>query len=232
MLGHGGEEGKQKEAEKEDNDKDEDKPAGEAAAKEAAQDQNLFSAEEQKFMDIIEKSSDGEDNKNEAEKAKIPANASFSFEKEMPAEVKAAESQKSEEKGEEQKIAPSANPVTADAPNQVVGDRNSVAQSEGAQCRVCWDDECTEANPLLQICQCRGGVQFIHYTCLKSWVKTKEFRFATENYTSIYWRQFQCDICKATLPYVFKAMNGLKYPLIEIPEPDTNHMVLESLTLE
>ena len=45
-----------------------------------------------------------------------------------------------------------------------------------AQCRLCWDSEFDEVNPLLQICKCRGGVEFIHFNCVKSWLKTKEYR--------------------------------------------------------
>ena len=53
----------------------------------------------------------------------------------------------------------------------------------------------------------------------------------THHYTSIYWNQFQCEICKSSLPYVF-VNNGRKYPLIEIPVILTDHLVLESITLE
>jgi len=51
------------------------------------------------------------------------------------------------------------------------------------------------------------------------------------HYTSIYWRQFQCEICKSALPYVFRN-NGRSYSLIELPELQIDHMVLESITLE
>ena len=61
----------------------------------------MFSAEEQKFMDIIEKSSHGEENKNEGDKAKIPASASFSFDKEVAVEAEVVESPKGDEKDEE-----------------------------------------------------------------------------------------------------------------------------------
>ena len=40
-------------------------------------------------------------------------------------------------------------------------------------CRFCWVNETTEENPLLSSCKCRGGVQYVHYQCLKEWVKTK-----------------------------------------------------------
>ncbi len=40
-------------------------------------------------------------------------------------------------------------------------------------CRFCWVNDTSEENPLLSSCKCRGGVQYVHFTCLKDWVKTK-----------------------------------------------------------
>lgn len=40
-------------------------------------------------------------------------------------------------------------------------------------CRFCWVNETTLENPLLSSCKCRGGVQYVHFQCLKEWVKTK-----------------------------------------------------------
>jgi hypothetical protein len=39
------------------------------------------------------------------------------------------------------------------------------------QCKVCWDNSSTAANPLLNSCKCDGSVRFIHYECLKHWLK-------------------------------------------------------------
>ena len=37
---------------------------------------------------------------------------------------------------------------------------------EETKCRLCWDTSNTAENPLMHVCQCRGGVEFIHYKCL------------------------------------------------------------------
>jgi E3 ubiquitin-protein ligase DOA10 len=34
-------------------------------------------------------------------------------------------------------------------------------------CKFCWSEDTTYENPLLSTCKCKGGVQFIHYSCLK-----------------------------------------------------------------
>ena len=44
---------------------------------------------------------------------------------------------------------------------------------EDVLCRFCWDNTNTVENPLLSVCKCSGGVGFVHYTCLKYWLKTK-----------------------------------------------------------
>jgi len=44
---------------------------------------------------------------------------------------------------------------------------------EKPQCRFCWGDENTLENPLLSSCKCSGGVRFIHFLCLRQWLKTK-----------------------------------------------------------
>ena len=49
-------------------------------------------------MDIIEKSSDGEDNKNQEEKLNAPVDSSFSFQKDIKVNDKQGENQKSESK--------------------------------------------------------------------------------------------------------------------------------------
>ena len=40
-------------------------------------------------------------------------------------------------------------------------------------CRFCWTNDRSEENPLISACKCLGGVRYIHFSCLKSWLKTK-----------------------------------------------------------
>jgi hypothetical protein len=101
-------------------------------------------------------------------------------------------------------------------------------------CRFCWDNESTVINPLLSSCKCKGGVQYIHYLCLKEWIKTKRQSKESPNMCSYYWKAFECEICKTSYPYVFKA-NNHKYCLIDSAELTSkydNYMILESLNLE
>lgn len=74
-------------------------------------------------------------------------------------------------------------------------------------------------------------MQYIHFMCLQQWLKTKEYQQQSTHYTSIYWRQFQCEICKSSLPYVL-IHKKRRYKLINLPHIETDYLVLESLTLE
>ena len=107
----------------------------------------------------------------------------------------------------------------------------NVPQKEQASCRFCWDSETSEINPLLSSCKCRGGVQFIHYFCLKEWLKTKRQTKESPNLKTYYWKNFECEICKTPYPYLFKA-GGFKYNLVDIQKPDEDFIILESLNLE
>ena len=100
------------------------------------------------------------------------------------------------------------------------------------QCKVCWEKTSTPENPLLNSCQCDGSVRFIHYDCLKHWLKQKMAKKEEKNLISYSWKTFECEICKKPYPYVFRS-NGIQYPLVDVEKPkDSNFLLLESLTFE
>ena len=102
------------------------------------------------------------------------------------------------------------------------------------QCKVCWDNTSTSENPLLNSCQCDGSVRYIHYECLKYWLKQKMAKKEEKNLISYTWKQFECEICKKPYPYVFRS-NGISYRLIDVEQDipqDRNYLLLESLTFE
>lgn len=108
------------------------------------------------------------------------------------------------------------------------------ADNTDIQCKVCWETHSTTSNPLLNSCQCDGSVRFIHYECLKYWLKQKMAKKEEKHLISYSWKQFECEICKKPYPYVFKS-NGISYRLIDV-DPDIpkeqNYLLLESLTFE
>lgn len=107
-------------------------------------------------------------------------------------------------------------------------------KSPDVQCKVCWDNSSTVENPLLNSCRCDGSVRFIHYECLKFWLKQKMAKREDQNLISYTWKEFECEICKKPYPYVFRS-NGNQYRLIDIEQDipkDRNYLLLESLTFE
>lgn len=54
----------------------------------------------------------------------------------------------------------------------------------------------------------------------------------SDNLTSMYWKTFECEICKQAYPYLFK-VDGVVYKLVQITKPTSGHfIVMESLPLE
>jgi len=68
------------------------------------------------------------------------------------------------------------------------------------QCRFCWSNEQDSQNPLLNSCKCAGSVRYIHYECLKNWLKVKMNKKEEESLISYVWKQFECEICKKAYP--------------------------------
>lgn len=99
-------------------------------------------------------------------------------------------------------------------------------------CRFCYSDEASPENPLLRSCKCGGSVGYIHLGCLKQWLNFKMTKQQTsEGFTSIFWKAFECEICKRAYPLTFKAQNK-KYNLVEYEKPTGDYLVLESLSHE
>ncbi len=97
------------------------------------------------------------------------------------------------------------------------GKRNGTPNQ--AACRFCWSSESTEENPCIVPCKCSGSVGFIHFECLKNWLGTKLQRKESENLVSMFWRTFECEICKQAYPYLFKTKKERVYKLVDIELP-------------
>jgi len=103
---------------------------------------------------------------------------------------------------------------------------------EDEKCRFCYSDEATVENPLLISCKCAGSVGYLHLACLKQWLNFKMTKQqVSEGFTSIFWKAFECEICKHAYPLTFKAQNK-KYNLVEYEKPTGDFLVLESLSHE
>ncbi|CDW76485.1 zinc finger c3hc4 fha domain-containing protein [Stylonychia lemnae] len=112
-------------------------------------------------------------------------------------------------------------------------DNQTGDESQKGSCRFCWGSDSTPENPCIVPCRCAGTVGFIHFECLKNWLNTKMNKKESEHLVSMYWKTFECEICKQAYPYLFKVGRKV-YKLIDIQQPKNSgyFMVMESLPLE
>ena len=116
-------------------------------------------------------------------------------------------------------------------------ERVDLNNNEKIICNICYSDENTEENPLINLCHCNGGMKFSHFNCIKLWMKTKLIikENSRKNVKSYNFSCFNCKICKTPFPFKFRIkdknnnMNKI-YSLIDIEKPEfENYLVLESL---
>ena len=82
------------------------------------------------------------------------------------------------------------------------------------QCRICYGDDSTEENPLIYPCICKNTTKYIHYECLKKWLKSKieeEMSIDSNNpqveVISYNRNDITCEICKEKFPDYIKYKN-------------------------
>jgi len=84
-------------------------------------------------------------------------------------------------------------------------------------CRVCYcGEESPAENPLINPCECKGSMKYIHYECLKSWLDAK---IESSPLSSIYVKEgigmsyctddLVCELCKAKFPDYINYNNKL-----------------------
>lgn len=113
----------------------------------------------------------------------------------------------------------------------IVAQKAEEGESTGRWCRFCWESEASEENPLLGFCKCAGTVGQIHFECLCSWLNIRRQSKTSPNFTTYFWRAFECEICKTAYPLMMKS-NGKCFNLVKYDKPEGNYMVLESLSQE
>ena len=114
---------------------------------------------------------------------------------------------------------------------------------ESCQCKICWSNEQTIENPLLNSCNCNGSMRYIHYKCLQHWLKQKMIRKEVEmeqggKVVTFAWKSFECEICKQSYPFTFHN-KGKQYRLADYVDEDIPaqgsgqpYILMESLTFE
>ena len=100
-------------------------------------------------------------------------------------------------------------------------------------CRICYMEEESDDNPLLQPCICSGSMKFIHLSCLKHWISTRSCIKidTTENCIVYIIKEVECELCKTKFPDYIKHEEKL-YALLDFSNEFQNYLTLESLTID
>ena len=109
------------------------------------------------------------------------------------------------------------------------GDANN--EDTEIRCRFCWNSAADKDNPLLVYCLCAGSVRYIHFSCLQAWLNTRRQEKTSPNFSTYFWKAFECEICKKAYPLTMKNKDTM-YNLVKYDRPSGDYMVLESLSQE
>ena len=100
-------------------------------------------------------------------------------------------------------------------------------------CRICYTDDDTDENPLIQPCNCSGTMKFIHINCLEKWISTRScIEIDKNNNCSVYIiKEVECELCKSKLPD-FVNHKGKLFEILNLNCDYENYIIVESLTID
>lgn len=100
-------------------------------------------------------------------------------------------------------------------------------------CRICYIEEETPDNPLIQPCICSGSMKYIHLDCLKHWLDTSVYiKVEDKENCQIYlYKEAQCELCKTKFPD-FIRHKGRLYEILDFSKTFNNYILIESITLD
>ena len=114
--------------------------------------------------------------------------------------------------------------------------KNSITENSITKiCRVCYTEEESFDNPLVQPCSCTGSLKYIHLNCLKQWLNERSFNLIDKNNECYLFsfKQADCELCKTRFPDYIKHKEKL-YEIIDFHNDVNfqNYFILESLTVD
>jgi hypothetical protein len=97
-------------------------------------------------------------------------------------------------------------------------------------CRICYGEEETEENPLVQPCTCSGSMKYIHLGCLKTWINTSvNIKLESTEYCNVYtYKPAECELCKTTFPD-FIRYKGKLYDIPDFYSDFNSFLIFECL---
>lgn len=74
---------------------------------------------------------------------------------------------------------------------------------ENSKCRICFEDEETDSDPLISLCLCQGTIKNTHFKCLKRWLQKSIKEIKAINCHEYEYNPLICDLCKSEIPISF-----------------------------
>ena len=106
-------------------------------------------------------------------------------------------------------------------------------KSENKACRICYNDDETDDNPLVQPCICSGSMKYIHLSCLKTWINTSvNIKLESTEYCNVYaYKPAECELCKTKFPDFVRHKNRL-YEVLDFYNDFSSFLIFECLTAD
>ena len=100
-------------------------------------------------------------------------------------------------------------------------------------CRICYLEDDTVENPLIQPCICSGSMKYIHLDCLKQWLKTSIFVKIESNKDSFLYlyKTPECELCKTKFTDYIRH-KGKLYEILDFKNDFSNYLIVESITID
>ena len=113
--------------------------------------------------------------------------------------------------------------------NNINNIKNNNEENKKKFCRICFEDE--SISPLINPCQCKGDIKYIHLTCLKKWIKTKIFKqtINKEKFIIYSYEKIFCEICKTEIPDLIKKEDNHIYEIWNFNDdiPFKNYIIFQ-----
>ncbi|OMJ83773.1 hypothetical protein SteCoe_15252 [Stentor coeruleus] len=105
---------------------------------------------------------------------------------------------------------------------------DSIICAEGGVCRICFNEDNTNENPLIAPCHCTGTMKFIHLACLQTWINSKISKTTSGESVSYNWKNMDCEICQQQFPLAINCIGPYAF-LAKIEDSESPYIILESM---
>ena len=117
--------------------------------------------------------------------------------------------------------------------NEILKLNNLNNNNKKKLCRICYTNQDTLENPLIQPCNCSGTMKYIHIECLRMWLTTSSCIIVENDSNCIVYKikHVECELCQCKLPdYVNH--NGKLFEILNFKINFKNYFIVESLTID